>query len=93
MPKGTPVNVYVPKEQVRLLDAIAEEMGRGDIGIRPTRSQLVVKAIENFIKVCQRQDNLRIVIDATGTLSQTEGLTGKSQSKNRRRLQVIAPAS
>jgi hypothetical protein len=93
MPKGTAVNLYVPKECVQTLDAIAEAMGKGEIGIRPTRSQLVTKAIENFINTCRSREELRQVIDAIEKVSRTEGASGRGRNKEPQRLRVIAPAS
>ncbi len=93
MPKGIALNTYVPKEDVRTLDAIAEAMAQGEIGIRPTRSQLITKAIENFIEVCRTRDHLRQAIETVRKEFEKEALTLNPGSKSRQRLKVVAPAS
>ncbi|MGC2465158.1 MAG: hypothetical protein WA517_08175 [Candidatus Acidiferrum sp.] len=93
MPKGIQLNSYVPKEDVRTLDAIAEAMAKGEIGIRPTRSQLVTKAIENFIQACQARDHLRQAIESVRKEFEREALTRNLGSKGGQRLKVVAPAS
>jgi hypothetical protein len=93
MPKGIQLNTYVPKEDVRTLDAIAEAMAQGEIGIRPTRSQLVTKAIENFIQACQARDHLKQSIEAVRKEFEIEALARNLGSKPARRLKVVSPAS
>jgi hypothetical protein len=93
MPKGIQLNTYVPKEDVRILDSIAQAMAQGEIGIRPTRSQLVTKAIENFINACRAHDNLRGAIDAVQVELEKEALTRIPKTRNEQRLKVVAPAS
>lgn len=93
MPKGIQLNTYVPKEAVRTLDAIAEAMARGEIGIRPTRSQLVTKAIENFIQACRARDHLKQAIEAVRAEFENEALARSPGNKNGQRLKVVAPAS
>jgi hypothetical protein len=93
MPKGIQLNTYVPKEDVRILDAIAKAMAQGEIGIRPTRSQLVTKAIENFIQACGSRDDLRQAIEAIRKEFDKEALVRNPGSKIARRLRVVSPAS
>ena len=94
MPKGVPLNTYIPKEDVRTLDAIAEAMAQGEIGIRPTRSQLITKAIENFIQACRTRDHLRQAIEAVRKEFEKEALAARNPgSKNAQRLKVVSPAS
>jgi hypothetical protein len=93
MPKGTQLNVYVPKDKVRELDAIATAMGDGEIAVRPTRSQLVTKAIENFVTTCQRREDLRHAIEAVRTNMEAEETKSFPRDKNKQRLRVIPSAS
>jgi hypothetical protein len=92
MPNGVQINAYVPKGLVKALEAVAAAMGEGDIGIRPTRSQLVTKAIENFLQACRCREDLRRAIEAAGKQSQTEVAGGSIRAKSER-LRVVAPAS
>jgi hypothetical protein len=93
VPKGTQLNVYVPKDKVRELDAIATAMGEGEIAIRPTRSQLVTKAIENFVLACQSREDLKRAIEAARTNLEAEGPRSQLRDKNKQRLRVITHAS
>jgi len=63
MSKGTPINIYLPRDQVKMLDSLAQAMAQGRTGIRPTRSQLIVKAIGNFINDCRSTKRLRLAIE------------------------------
>jgi hypothetical protein len=92
MPKGIQLNTYVPKEEVRILDAIAEAMAQGEIGIRPTRSQLVTKAIQNFIRACEARDHLKRAIETVRKEFEKEALVRSPKSRNEQRLKVVQPA-
>jgi hypothetical protein len=91
MPKGIQLNTYVPKEDVRMLDAIAEAMAQGEVGIRPTRSQLVTKAIENFIRACEARDHLKTAIETVRKEFEKETLVRSPRSRNEQRLKVVQP--
>jgi|SRR5579859_2477881 len=93
MPKGTSLNLYVPKRQVALLDSIAAAMGEGEIGIQPTRSQLVSKAIENFIEACQKREDLRRAIETSNKEFVLEPRRTNSRDKSTQRLSLVSPAS
>lgn len=93
MPKGIQLNTYVPKDDVRVLDAIAEAMAHGDIGIRPTRSQLVTKAIQNFVRACETRDDLKQVIESVRKEIGREVLARNTKGKGEQRLRVVTPAS
>jgi hypothetical protein len=93
MPKGTQLNTYVPKEDVRILDAIAEAMAHGEIGIRPTRSQLVTKAIQNFVRACEARDDLKQAIESVRKEIGREVLGRNTKGRSEQRLRVITPAS
>lgn len=92
MAKGISLNLYVPKRQVALLDSIAAAMGEGELGIQPTRSQLVSKAIENFIEACQKREDLKRVVEAASKSFVMEPRRN-SRVKGTQRLSVVSPAS
>jgi hypothetical protein len=68
-------------------------MSEGEIGIRPTRSQLIVKAIENFIQACQRREDLRGPIEVARSQMETGKVGNNSRVKSGQRLRVIPHAS
>jgi UTP:GlnB (protein PII) uridylyltransferase len=93
MPQGTSLNLYVSKRQVALLDSIAVAMSEGDIGIQPIRSQLVSKAIENFIEACRKREDLRRAIEASSQEFAVEPRRTNSRDKKTQRLSLVSPAS
>ncbi|HXX18667.1 MAG TPA: hypothetical protein VEJ46_04640 [Candidatus Acidoferrum sp.] len=60
-----PCHVNLNEEQIAILDAIAKEKGKTRTGIEPNRSQLIVKAIDNFIDDCRRENDLKQAIEQT----------------------------
>lgn len=76
-----------------MLDAIAEAMSQGEIGIRPTRSQLVTKAIQNFIRACESHDRLKEAIETVRMEFEKEASIRGSKVRNEQRLKVVPPAS
>ncbi len=93
MPKGKAVNVYVPNELIASLDAIGAAMGEGEIGIRPTRSQLFTKAIENFIAACAKNDHLKLALGAVKSQVGDEASAKRSFSRDSKGLRVVAPGA
>jgi len=63
MKKGKPCHIYLNKGQERLLDAIGRTMGKRRLGVEASRSQLISKAIQNFIEDCRDEEDLREAID------------------------------
>ena len=57
-------NVYLTKEQVVILSAIAKAMGETPVGVEPSRSQLIGKAVQNYIAQCQQDEHLKEAIRA-----------------------------
>ncbi len=93
MPRGIQLNTYVPKGEVRILDAIADAMAHGEIGIRPTRSQLVTKAIQNFIRACETRDDLKQAIESVRKEIEREVFGRNTKGRGERQLRVLTPAS
>jgi hypothetical protein len=87
MARGTARNVYLDKRQVEILESIAQAMGQGRIGIRPKRSQLIVKAVENFINDCRKRRKLRDAIEARE--SQLDKGRNKTGGRTAARLEVV----
>ncbi|MGD1211286.1 MAG: hypothetical protein ABR973_08030 [Candidatus Acidiferrales bacterium] len=63
MAKGTARHIYLNEEQAFLLDAIGAAMGKRRLGVEPSRSQLILSAIRNFIEDCRDEEDLREAID------------------------------
>ena len=55
--------MYLTKDQEAILDAIGKAMGNSRIGIEPSRSQLIAKAIGNYIEDSKQDSILRQVIE------------------------------
>jgi hypothetical protein len=51
------------RDQEALLDTIARAMGRSRIGIEPSRSQLIAKAVSNYIDDCRHDPFLKPAIE------------------------------
>jgi predicted DNA-binding protein len=60
---GNSRHIYLKREQEELLDVIAKTMGKSRIGIEPTRSQLIAKAVENYIEDCRKDSLLASAIE------------------------------
>lgn len=78
---GNPRHIYLKRRQEELLDVIAKVMGSSRIGIEPARSQLIAKAVENYIEDCRQDPIFRAAIDqaeirvsSDGTQSQVKSL-------------------
>ena len=68
MPKGgsklgNSRHVYLDSEQCLILDTIGETMDKRRLGVNASRSQLISKAIRNFIEECRQEEDLREAID------------------------------
>jgi DNA-binding transcriptional ArsR family regulator len=55
------------EEQEIILEVIGETMGKRRLGIRATKSQLVLSAIRNFIDDCREEEDLKEAIDEART--------------------------
>jgi hypothetical protein len=63
MANGNPCHIYLNKEQGFLLDAIGTAMGKRRLGVEPSRSQLILLAVRNFIDDCRAEEDLREAIE------------------------------
>jgi hypothetical protein len=63
MAKGKACHIYLNKEQEFLLDAIGAAMGKRRLGVEPSRSQLILSAVRNFIEDCRAEEDLREAIE------------------------------
>lgn len=63
MAKGIACHIYLNKEQDFLLDAIGTAMGKRRLGVEPSRSQLILSAVRNFIEDCRAEEDLREAIE------------------------------
>jgi hypothetical protein len=63
MAKGNACHIYLNKEQGFLLDAISAAMGKRRLGVEPSRSQLILSAVRNFIEDCRAEEDLKEAID------------------------------
>jgi hypothetical protein len=62
--KGSPCHVYLNEGFGPILDAIAESISRSRLGpSNVARSQLINKAIENYIKECKSDPSLSPAIE------------------------------
>jgi metal-responsive CopG/Arc/MetJ family transcriptional regulator len=61
--KGRGAHIYLTKDQEAMLDAIAAAMGQSRIGIEPSRSQLIRKAVSNYIEECREDTVLRRAVE------------------------------
>jgi hypothetical protein len=70
---GRPKHIYLNRGQEVLLDTIARAMGRSRIGIEPWRSQLIAKAVANYIEDCRQDPVLKAaIVEAEIELSSEE---------------------
>lgn len=90
--RGKSYHVYLEKAQETILEAIAIEKGRGRTGIKPHRSQLIVKAIENFVEDCRQEPALKGVIEeAERRLLCEKRRDGRAKTRGSRRgLEVVS---
>jgi hypothetical protein len=63
MAKGKACHIYLNKEQEFLLDAIGATLGKRRLGVEPSRSQLILSAVRNFIEDCRAEEDLREAIE------------------------------
>jgi hypothetical protein len=93
---GKSHHVYFEKDQDALLEAIATAMGKPRTGIEPSRSQLIGKAIENFMEECRREPVLRGAIEETERRLLAENRREEERTKargGRRGLEVVLPGA
>lgn len=93
--RGRPFLINLEKDQQTILEAIATEKGRGRTGIKPHRSQLIVKAIENYVEDCRQEPDLRGAIEETERRLLAEKRRGdRTKSRGvRRGLEVVSPGA
>ena len=60
--KGKARHIYLGDEQELILDAIGAAMGKRRIGFEASRSQLIKKAVSNFIEDCMAEVDLNEAI-------------------------------
>jgi hypothetical protein len=65
MGKGNARHIYLDHEQELILDAIGVAMGKRRIGVEASRSQLIKKAVSNFIDDCKADEDLSEAIGET----------------------------
>src|SRR5712692_11990073 len=84
--QGGPRHIYLSHHQAAILGAIAKFMGSSRTGIEPSRSQLISKAVENFIDDCREESAAkRQVIEQAEMELQREKLVSNSQKKEVRK--------
>ncbi len=63
MARGNARHIYLDNEQASILDAIGAAMGKRRLGVEASRSQLIFKAVKNFIEDCRADEDLREAIE------------------------------
>jgi len=63
MARGNARHIYLDNEQASILDAIGAAMGKRRLGVEASRSQLIFKAVKNFIEDCTVEEDLREAIE------------------------------
>ena len=91
---GKASNVYLDRDHVAILEAIAKAKGETRTGVEPSRSQLIRKAVQNFIEDCREDPILKIAIETVEEQLRAE--KGRSRADGRKTasgLQVMAQSS
>ena len=63
MARGNARHIYLDNEQASILDAIGAAMGKRRLGVEASRSQLIFKAVKNFIQDCTADEDLKEAIE------------------------------
>src|ERR1700719_2349260 len=83
-------HIYIG-DRTLILDAIARAMGEPRTGIETNRSQIIVKAVNNFIDDCRKKKNLRIAIERAESLLRVQNAKKSTQTtRTRGGLEVVS---
>jgi len=90
--RGKSRHIYLEPDLCVVLDAIATAKGQRRIDIEPHRSQMISKAVQNFIDDCRNEDEaLRAAISRAEAELHAQKIRNASGKKSTHGLEVLSP--